>query len=91
MISAVHSLYNLPRRTIEGGLSNNIEGGIAKCPTGTYIEIHCGGWKCCDDLMFDDNAKQIAVTIAKIIELALDVGFEQGREYVRKALGVKQT
>lgn len=89
MITAVHTLNNLPSRTIEGSLSDRVEGRINETSHGKYIQISSGGWVCCDNIKFDDNAEQIAVTIARIIELALNAGFEQGRGYVRNAIGYK--
>lgn len=85
--TAVYQLQNLPRRTADGGLSNRIEGtGIR----GNYVEITCGGWLCCEQILVGGNAEQIMVTFARIIELAMDAGFERGRAYVRKALGAKE-
>lgn len=92
MITAVHSLKNLPRRTLAGGLSCHIDGGIREYENGgKYIQISSGGWMCCEEILAESNSEQLATTIARIIELALDAGFEQGREYIRKALGVKET
>lgn len=86
-ITAVFNLKNLPARSVDGTLSKTIDGGLRDYPSGRYIQISCGGWMCCEEIKVDDNAEQIAVTIARIIELALDEGFEQGREYIRKAIG----
>ena len=89
-ITAVHQLKNIPRRALDGELNKDIDGALRTYPTGVYSQISCDGWLCCEEIKVDSNEEQIAVTIARIIELALDAGFEQGREYVRNALGVKE-
>lgn len=89
-IAAIYELKNLPRRTLDGTLSNTIKGEVAQFPAGKYIQISCGGWTCCSDLKYDDNPEQVAVTMARVIELALDAGFEQGRAYIRRSMGIKE-
>ena len=81
-------LKNIPSRDNDGNLNRGINGIVRGTGREKYIQLSCGDWKITDYDIPLVNNKDIADTIAHLIEMALDAGFEQGRKHVRKALGL---
>lgn len=84
----IYRLMNLPTRDGEGNLNSEIKGIVRGTGKEKYIQLSCGDWKITDYDLPLANDKDIADTIAHLIEMALDTGFEQGRTHVRKAMGL---
>jgi len=55
---------------------------------GVYRISTSEGWRICE-IDNTENKQIIAERIAELIEIVRDRGFEQGRAYVREALGIK--
>lgn len=79
---------NLPLRDSDGNLEKQIEACLIGTGRNKTIQLFCGDWKITDYDLPLVNDKDVADTIAHLMELAMDAGFEQGRKHVRKALGL---
>lgn len=81
-----YQMTNLPPPRLPGRL--NDETGIVCTPLvdGGYRVATSDGWEICR--LSDSTREGLASEIAEAIRMARDIGFEQGRSFVRQALGV---
>jgi len=84
----IYFLKNLPTRDADGILTKDIKACVCKTGDSKTIQLYCGDWKITDYDLPLINDKDLADTIAHLVELAMDAGFEQGKKHVRKALGL---
>jgi len=80
----IYRLMNLPQRDNAGELKGIVEGKIDEAG---QVQLVCGEWMVCNEINLS-RPQDIANTMAGLVNLALEAGFEQGRAHVRKALGL---
>jgi len=85
----IHTLMNLPNRDADGNLCSSIKADVRGTGEDRCIQLYCNEWKITYGDIDVSNIKNLGNTIAHLIELAMDAGFEQGQKHIRRALGIK--
>jgi len=84
----VHFLTNLPNRDSNGELIGEIKADLRGSGKDTCIVLYHGSWKITKEDFELKHPRDLADSMARLVELAMDAGFEQGKQHIRRALGI---